>query len=82
MDFACALNRSWIPTNLTVYYTESTQTLTIKPTGGDITFDQLSLIKFGKRGVDVDYCQGFSYKATFDTDGNADTYVRYNLTSN
>lgn len=81
MDFACSLNRSWIPTNLTVFYTPSTQILTIKATT-DLSFDQLSLIKFGKRGVDVDYCQGFTYNATFDTEGNADTYVRYNLTSN
>lgn len=83
MDFACALNRSWIPTNLTIYYTDSTQTLTIKPmnSGDMITFDQLLLIKFGKTGVDVNYCQGFTYTANFDTDARADTYVRYNLTS-
>jgi hypothetical protein len=57
MDFACALNSSWIPTNLTIYYTNSTQTLTIKPkVGNDFTFDQLNLIKFGKTGADVDYC--------------------------
>jgi len=30
-DFACALDKNWTPINLTVYYTQSTKTLTIKP---------------------------------------------------
>ena len=36
-DFACALNRSWVPTNMTVSYNNATQVLTLK--GGDLTFD-------------------------------------------
>ena len=66
---------------MTVYYTESTQTLTIKPVGTTITFDQLMLIKFGNSAQDVSYCNGFSYKAVFVDEALAETYVRYNLTS-
>jgi hypothetical protein len=39
------------------------------------------LVKFGQSGKDVDYCQGFSYKANFDADFKAESIVRYNLTS-
>ena len=61
-DFACALNRSWSPVALNVYYTDSTKTLTIKPLAGtDLTFDQLMLIKFGNSKLDVSYCSGFTY---------------------
>lgn len=38
-DFACSLNKSWIPLNMTVYYSESTKTLTIKPNTNTLTYD-------------------------------------------
>lgn len=81
-DFACALNRTWIPTNLTVYYSDSTKTLTIKPyAGANISFDQLFLVKFGNSAKDISYCNGFQYKAELVDEGRAETYARYNLTS-
>ena len=38
-DFACSLNKSWILLNMTVYYSESTKTLTIKPNTNTLTYD-------------------------------------------
>ena len=81
-DFACALDKNWTPINLTVYYTQSTKTLTIKPQFvGSITFAQLMVVKFGDSSKDVSYCNGFFYTAVIDEEALAETYVRYNLTS-
>jgi hypothetical protein len=83
-DFACALDASWRPTNLTVFYSESNQILTIKPNAtvdSDISFDQAVLIKFGNSQKDVSFCNGFTYNATFEADYQAETVVIYNLTS-
>lgn len=50
VDFACALNETWSYVNMTVYYSEATKTLTIKPVNGDVTFEKLIAVKFGVYG--------------------------------
>jgi hypothetical protein len=80
-DFACALNKSWVPLALNVFYTDSTQTLTIKPISGSITFDQLMLVQFGTKARDVSYCGGSTYSAKITDEEDDETYARYQLTS-
>ena len=78
-DFACALNRTWDPINFTVYYTNSTKTLTLKPKSAGVTFDQLMAVKFGNSTNDVSWCQGFTYTANLKEDNR--TYWRFDLVS-
>lgn len=80
--FVCALNRSWIPINLTYSFNSYTNVLTLKPVGIDVTFDQVMLIKFGEEGKDISFCNGFTYTAEQVDEDRAETYLRYNLTSN
>jgi hypothetical protein len=63
VDFACALNETWGFVDMTVYYSDATKTLTIKPVSDQLTFDKLLAVKFGEKGKDVSWCEGFYYTA-------------------
>jgi len=80
IDFACALNETWSYVNLTVFYTGPTKTLTFKPVDSLVTFDKLVAIKFGEKGKDPSWCDGFSYTSQLRDDQN--TYARFDLIPN
>lgn len=78
VDFACALNETWGYVDMNVFYSDATKTLTIKPISEQVTFDKLINVKFGQKGVDPSWCEGFFYTAQIREDN--DTYVWFDLT--
>lgn len=77
-DFVCALNETWAYLDMTIYYSEATKILTIKPASDQVTFDKLLSVQFGQKGVDQSWCNGFFYTAQ--TRDDNDTYIRFDLT--